>query len=277
MNITLAQYEVILDDIHRKMNISNIFELKSHLESIETMINNIQEVSCKMAKIYNMYIDRIIDNRAVSIQTKLNNELVVKHNRDYVNIDIKRGKKKHIHEPKLTIVAPGVQVNAMHVDTLEHVPNTNLYYVDDIRQFVVKINNVCFRGNIGSIFKKSKDAHGIKSCKYSKCNKKKRRCKYYHDPIDNFANSSICSKQPQIKNFVNSEWLYTSEPINRKNIYMRHIGNRNSLSNDIEVIKLDINHKNEEDNPVSRFLNQVTHDILVMIAIGDNIPDGIIK
>ncbi len=310
MDVTLREYAAKADEIHKKLNTSDIISAKNYLLELEAYIRQIQSVSYKMALIYNTYKPEI----------KLS-----KHTNLIDDSDDNRPKASdHIHLLRETtpaspryLAAPNIYINAQEVETLGHVPNTPIYWVKGIGQFAVKINNVMLRGNIGDIFRNLEYAHGYKKCKNANSCKyilKQRKCKYYHDlaaglpklmptadpigPVSVSVSVSVSASQNNegkkrrrtrsggnssgetfplptlqyVRNFTSSSWMYTDEPKNAKNINMRHVGNRSSLSNDLEILKMDSNKHTEVDN----YLSQGMHDLLVILCMGQYglIPDA---
>jgi len=161
-------------------------------------------------------------------------------------------------------IAPGVEMNVEVVETLEQIPDTPLYWVNSLQQFAISINGTILRGNIGNIYEKNTASgmFNIKECRnYEKCLKRKRRCKYFHDPLK-IKKMNAEAKDP-IRNFTNSSWLFTSSPKNVKNINLRHIGNRNTLGNDLYLMKYDKTYPVEAN---SRFY-QTMHDLLVLLTM----------
>ena len=145
------------------------------------------------------------------------------------------------------------------------IPNTKLYWVDDIKQFAVRINNVIVRGNIGNIFPKDISNKNLIKCQNgSKCINmiKNNMCSYLHDPIEM---KDIINQSQIIRNYTNSSWMYASNSIDRKNRQMRHIGNRSSLNHDIE--KMSKRDKKSIDNEIDMIINQVMHDLLILMAL----------
>jgi hypothetical protein len=163
-------------------------------------------------------------------------------------------------------------VNIITINNIDELPNTHLYYISDINQYAIKINNIIYRGNIGNIYNKDdinnnkinsscksespiniEKTNQILYCKYgNSCNnllKKKEICNFYHDPCD----INILYKKKIIdlhkfnmykttyKNFINTNWLYVNSIKNNKNKNMRHFGSKNNLINDIRILKLNNN------------------------------------
>jgi hypothetical protein len=109
--------------------------------------------------------------------------------------------------------------NIITIDTIADLPNSNIYYISDIDQYAIKINDIVYRGNIGNIYNKydiknnkmilnnlennntlnkptcinmnrniHENTNQIMYCKYGNlCNKllhKPDVCNFYHDSFD---------------------------------------------------------------------------------------------
>lgn len=154
------------------------------------------------------------------------------------------------------ISIPGI----IEVNTLDGVPDSNLYWVKDINQFAVKICGFVIRGNIGDIYplhSTSRQMLKIISCKYGNACKNinlPNGCNYYHDPIH--INKKDSSKQ--IRNYTNGSWTYTHEPFSEHNKSMRHIGNRSSFTEDLHNVSAD---------EANRWVDQSMHTLLTTLAL----------
>ena len=195
--------------------------------------------------------------------------------------------------------------NIITIEKIEDLPNANIYYISNINQYAIKINNITYRGNIGNIYNKksintnkhnknSEHVNQILYCKYgNKCKTllvKKEICNFYHDPIDIlklYNNNIIDSAKFNLyinthKNFINTNWMYINSLKNNKNKSMRHFGSKDNIIQDIRIMKLNNNFKpiNKSDKSeyindpnilcIKNFKSQLIHDILVMNEIKKN-------
>lgn len=254
MNITLQEYSNKADLLHQDLLSSDFLATKKILSELETYIKCIQSVSFKIAIIYNKF--------KTDIKNSNYGQLVEK---DKKSDDDLQYISKNVSN---TEVSPGIFVDTIVLKTVDQIPNSQLYWIESISQFAFKINNVLFRGNIGNIFEKLVYAYGYIKCKdANKCKHilKKRKCRYYHDPLELYNDTKISIKNGEqyIKNFSQSSWLYTSDSRKKKNMNMRRIGNRNTLSTDLEILKMDSNKHIDVDN----LLNQSMHDLLTILCM----------
>lgn len=161
---------------------------------------------------------------------------------------------KNIVDDSRRDIVPNVKINVNIVNTIEQIPNINLYWIANLQQFAIRINDVIIRGNLGNIYNKSPIA--VNNCNHPNCTNKK--CKFYHDPL-------IYTNSNHIRNFTNSSWMYTHDIISKKNTYMRHIGNRNTLK--IDMDKLKSTKKQIRNNEFDKIMSQTIHDILLLLSI----------
>ena len=171
-------------------------------------------------------------------------------------------------------VAPGVNICAKIVQSIHQIPNSNMYWVDDINQFAIKINGNIYKGNIGCVnTQKNTKMKGVDVCRYDNCSN--TMCPYYHAPISPppglqpvFGIPNVMIKKPnRIRNFSKSSWLYCDSAINSANISLRHASDRKNLKLDIARISqhplaLQLKTKHQD---------QLIHDLLVSIALVENV------
>jgi len=169
-------------------------------------------------------------------------------------------------------VAPGVQIPVIMVDTIKDLPNYNMFFIKDFAQFAIKINGQVLRGNIGHIDTNNKQCKRVKrnttkciynsGCDYIDTNE----CSFYHDMLDyeRYTPDVLEQRKKQnihIRNYRNHNWLYTSEPQNSKNNYMKHIGSEDRLSTDIPLVS---------ESEIDLLKDMLLHDLLVSLSIYHN-------
>lgn len=147
-----------------------------------------------------------------------------------------------LKDKDMKMLAPGVAIVAQNVSDETFIPNVPVYYIKSTNEFGVRINGVLIKGNIGNISQTKNDSRCI-ACPNPKCNIE--NCKWLHPARQQW--------------FSPGSWLYTREPVNGKNKYMRHIGNRDTLLTEIN-----------SSTRIERELRsrQCAHDLLVQLAIG---------
>jgi hypothetical protein len=164
-----------------------------------------------------------------------------------------------------------MHINVTELDSIDDIPNSYVYWINNIQQFAIRINGILFRGNIGNIFNISSNTeqyNGVeKCCRKNNCKSllTKQGCKFYHDPLDLLEGPQKISEYPAqtVRNWSNSSWLYTPDFIKHNNMHMRHIGNRNTLKTDLFILKNSIKY----DDLIDKYKSQTMHDILVMLSI----------
>ena len=223
------------DFLEKAENLYNLADVSNNyvetLEELKSDIKKIQTVLQRISTIHNN-INEKYRQSTTFLNRKFNS--VIPGEDDWKNIS--RSEKNYE-------VAPFVNIGVKYVDKVSDLPNYNMYYVKETNNFAFQINGVIFMGHIGNITKKPLQI---------KCNKKcKKNCPYYHNGIRNF--STGC-------------WLYTDK-INNKTKNMRHIGNRETLFQDIERI----GSSPQKDNEIELWDAQIIHDILVTLALHQNI------
>jgi hypothetical protein len=122
--------------------------------------------------------------------------------------------------------APNINLPAIKVLDECHIPNVPLYYLENEKAFAIKISGTVLKGQIGNIYSGCK--------KYLICTDK------HHIDFDHVGR---CAKRhPDLNEPIgwNPSCFNTvlNEPIKPNNRYMRHIGNRDTLEDDI-LYKLD--------------------------------------
>jgi hypothetical protein len=170
------------------------------------------------------------------------------------------------------------------VDNIYELPKCDLHWVKNINQFAVNINGVIFRGNVGNIYNKNTIQSNANTDQTIICKNKNKcktllngkMCKFYHDPLDlvhllykqKITQEIFDVYKSQNRNFINTTWVYTDLPCNKKNINMRHFGSRDLLSNEFELMK--INNTNINNHMISNYQHQTIHDILVILGLNSN-------
>lgn len=174
-----------------------------------------------------------------------------------------------------------IPINVKIVNNIDEIPNTQLYWVENINQFAFHLNGIIFRGNIGNIFnknciKKNNQINQTVICKYRNNCKillSSKKCKFYHDPVEllELLNDVKISKETynmykyQTRDYINTSWIYTELPYNKNNIMMRHFGSKNTLKHDCDLMK--INNTKTHEIEIDNYRQQTMHDILVIMGL----------
>lgn len=138
-------------------------------------------------------------------------------------------------------IVRGIELDVVVVNSIDDVPNAKLYYVNDLGQFCIKVNEMVLRGNIGNIYGRNENIVYVNKCMYGKDCNRGFDCPFYHDPID-------VPWSNNIRNFTYNSWLYQS----------RGIGNRQTLLFDINNITKDMK---------EIIYAQTMHDVLLSLVM----------
>ena len=251
-------------------------DLKNFINNIDN-IDNINEFNTTYAKIKNYENNIIKINKTVqkiilvkdSLNIVLNNYILKKINKKQIHNknDNKNGKKNIcINYKNVTndikfnnvnfVKFPVINISIENLDIIE---NTPIYYLNETKQYCIKINNNLIMGNIGNIYSKKDDAEKINKCKHTECDEKfyKKECKYYHNNIN--------------RNFTNYSWHHNNKDkhgkIDIKNNITKYdldntrfIGSLNTLMEDLPFSS--INEKELRNN-------QLIHDILLYMILSE--------
>ncbi len=269
-------------------SIQKISSYVSHLKSVMIRIKNIHNICLERInnKICNFETENPINIARIGTKKWDNNILDLEINTDFqttAKTDIKFKKKntKSIsfgfstdHSVKPCEVSPGVTMRVKTVKNINEVPNSKLYWVENIKQFAIRVNNILIRGNVGNTYttKISHIKNTIK-CKFGpECDEfisgsESPNCTYYHDPLE-LVKDNIEVNKPIIRNYTNKSWLFTQTEINNKNKYMKHLGSRDSLKTD--VYKLIKANKNIVNNEIDMLINQSMHNLLILLVLSKN-------
>jgi hypothetical protein len=267
MNLSLTQ---ILEKFKKtQKTVTNLNTLtytknKNNIQELYKILTDIKHTLCKVDNIY-----QICENE---------------HNIMYKIRPIIKKRRVHDYQDNLVNIkiAPDLNINTIHVNSIHDIPITPMYWINDINQFGININGVILRGNIGNIFNKSHIQSGNKIsqtiiCKHGNACKlimSNKLCKFYHDPCDllKIYKSGIMTRENYNiykllhRNFINTSWLpdYT----NKKN-NMRKFSSRNTLKCDFNALNFehDILSKNIH---IQNYKHQCIHDILVILATQNN-------
>jgi len=250
MNFSLNQILEIADDIHRKVfNSENSITVSDYINSIHQLqayTEQIKSVSRRIEIIHRTCLNKIEEHVN---KTKLNEEKI-----NMIGMH-KWGIEKYYHCPSIYTdtnvdIVPGIDTNVKIVKHIDMIPNAKIYWIEDIKQFAFRINNIVLKGNLGNIFAKGVSSVNVVKCHHgSKCANNK--CPYWHSPAT--------------RNYTNASWVYSSDAINRKNRQMRHIGSRGTLNHDLEKMS---RWDNELiDDEVEMLISQTMHDLLILMSL----------
>jgi hypothetical protein len=262
LNQILTKFNIIQQSIDNS-NTLTYNKNKKNLNELDQMLSNLKTVLCKVDNIYH-----ICENKC-NITYNLRPSIKL-YSQNYKNSLINKK------------VSPKISVKTISVNSIDDIPDTPLYWINNINQFGININGVLFRGNIGNVFNKSHIQFGDKIsqtiiCKYGNMCKTLlygKLCKFYHDPYDllKMYKSNIISEKTYnlykslCRNFTNTSWIYTTRNNNKKNINMRHFGSRNTLKYDFDSMSIEQS-SSVKNSHIQNYKHQCIHDILVILGV----------
>lgn len=241
MQQNLEKAYLLQNNIINMNDIDDINDMYNLYHEIDLLYNEITQIT-EQIKIIRYNSKSHIMKRILQFKKEIN--LLLKPDLDETELkELKELESKDIEFE----VAPGIKLAAIKVVDECHIPNIPLYYLSNEKEFAFKISGVVIRGHIGNI-----QDH----------NKKYIKCQIEH-PKD-FDYVKRCPKwHPQMGEHIgwNPSCFKTilDEPIKNNNKYMRHIGNKDTLEQDI-LYKI----SNDEIN-MRKY--QVMHDLLIQLCI----------
>jgi hypothetical protein len=281
----LSLHEIIdkVDSIHNtvvNMNIlTEYIQIKNYMKELKNIEKIIGSIYMKTMNIFNICTNtHNISQMNRNFLCKDSDIIPTNNSWAYLNRMITPNK---VHKQ----LANDLHVPVKIVKSIDEVPNIPLYWVENINQFAVCINGVVLHGNIGNIYnhtniQKNVPVNQTIICKYgNKCNlliNKKpdsKICKFYHDPVEllealnnKIINNKIYNTYKLLsRNFINTSWIYTELPCNKKNIMIRHFGSKNTLKHEFDLMKIDNNNVNQII--IDNYKHQTIHDLLVVLGL----------
>lgn len=255
MDITLREYLQMADDTHNfvdKFAVGlKLSDLEEKVLELQTHIKNIQSVARRMADVSNICNQMVLYNKKRDGSVKYINPYPTENDHAVLRINEPDEKKE---------IIDNVYIPVRHVKTTTEIPVSNIYYVENIKQYVINIAGVNIRGNLANICK----YQHVKSarCEYGRlCNslKNKTRCNYYHEPEDYIKTNMEVPDEP--RNFTVGSWLY-SKNRNPRTYFTRHIGSKDTLIRDLHMLKT-IQYREE----ISNREGQLIHDLLIYMIL----------
>jgi hypothetical protein len=223
------------------------------IQQFNNTINIINNLKNNIKLIYNSKILNIKHNLKNS--DKLNIKVENNYNYDY-KIDLKNITNLEKFKNKNYAKCPVIEISEKQIPLIINSP---IYYIQETKEYCIKINNKLIKGNIGNIFSETdKNQINIKKCNKIYCNNfhyTKKECNFYHENSD-------------IRNFPNYSWKQVHKnklgkiKLKKNNINYetydlentRFIGSLNSLSEDLIFTN---KYEKELRN------KQLMHDILI--------------
>jgi len=246
MDNTLSDFLKKSDTISNKLYTKGIClqsdEISDYIKTLYKDIKMIQSISRRLADVANM-CKEFIPNKDINTITKVD-PLPTAEDHSISRCYMKTEKKSLVDD---------LTINVNVVNSIDLIPVSNLYYVNDINQFAVNINGIVIKGNLAII--KNKKSKKSKQCSHGiKCDQiKNNKCLYYHPP-DDYKKLSL--KIPEDNRvFSPSSWVYNG---NKNKKYIRKLGGKNTIVEDLKYIK-----KTNDFNELFNREGQLIHDILL--------------
>jgi hypothetical protein len=259
MNKTLKDFLKHSDEFHDYIEkfciILSVETIEEKMLELQAEIKTIQAVAKRMADVSNIAA-RIITRKKQEKKINTKNTKFIDpypSERDHATL-------RNIYPDSIKKISPTIDLMVKYVPNIEDIPVTNLYYVENLKQFAVNINGIIIKGNLANIVeyqteKSARCEYGIECKTFIKDSK----CKYYHEPEDYIK----LKREPieEMRNFTVGSWLY-SKTKKCKNYFTRHIGNYANLEYDLNTLKK-VQYREEIDNREG----QLIHDILIYMIL----------
>ncbi len=219
-------------------------DMEERVLEMQNNIRMLQGIAKHIADVSNLYNTVLLQRRSVGS---------IKY------IDTYPTENDHVllRESETKELTPEIKIPVKTVSSLKEVPMSHMYYVNELKQYVINIAGVNIKGNLADI--KEYGAYKSAACIHGYTCPNIMECKYYHEPEDFIRLGIPVAEQKRV--FTNGSWLYAG---NKKMPYARHIGNGSNLLTDIRRLKMKQYH-----NEVSTREGQLMHDLLIYMVLYD--------
>ncbi len=230
-----------IEDINKSFNKVKKYDIE--LKKINKTINTILSIQNNIKVVFtNIVLKR--SNKFKSLNSTLKeNNIKNKESVSYNNLT-NLDKYKNLDYMKCPVITTSSK-------NIQDIINTPIYYLEDTKEYAIKINNNIIKGNIGNILEPKDSKAKIKThkCNKNNCNEKfyKKDCKYIHDnEVKNYPyyswshikKNKLCSIKYDLENsrFISS--LDTlSEDLSYTSLYEKELRN-NQLMHDILLYQI---------------------------------------
>jgi len=155
-----------------------------------------------------------------------------------------------------------INIQCDEIDSLQNLPNCRLYWIKNIKQFAIKINNNIIRGNKADI-KFNGNANDM-PCNCTKLEEKKN-CANYHDPMhlitnkDNIPIDVFLQQLNKNRSFNYNSWYYsTNFKLTKKNTKIK----RYYIYPPILKYKLTLMKNTYDKNLLEDYVNTIGYQII---------------
>ncbi len=274
MDRTLKSYLQQADDLHNYLEkycvILTAAQIETKVTELQAAIKTLQTVSYQLANVSNI-ATRVIIKKRRHKTSKSDDKYPDEYSGDPLGIVSKKaidpypsecdiGTLRSLNPEKSIEIIKGVHIPIQLVESINEIPVSNIYFVEDLKQFAINIGGIVIRGNLGNIVNYQTKYSAI--CEYgSNCKSfiKKIECPYYHDPLDFKKNKMPI---PDItRNFTVGSWVYSKKKT-PKTYFARHIGSKDRLIHDLNTLKR-VQYRDEIANRET----QLIHDLLIYMIL----------
>lgn len=259
MDITLREYLKLADDSHEYIDkfciALSVDKLESKIQELQASIKNIQSVAKRMADVSNI-ATRILNRKKASTRTYAKPNKVI----DPYPTEFDHATLRTIYPEKNIEIVDGINIPIKTVNALSEIPVTNIYYVENIKQYAINVNGIILKGNLGNLVEYQTENSA--RCEYGvecKSFKKNIKCTYYHDPEDFIKHDLPVPDIP--RSFTIGSWLY-SKNRNPRTYFTRHLGSKDRLIYDLHNLK-----KVQYREEISNREGQLIHDLLIYLIL----------
>lgn len=248
--------------INKNIPINELEDILLSLDKYDYQINQLNNTINMINNLKNN-IKLIYNNKILNIKhnLKLNENIGLNINTDNIyndnyKIDLKNITNLEKFKNKNYAKCPVIEISEKQISVMINSP---IYYIQETKEYCIKINNKVIKGNIGNIYSETeKNQINTKKCNKIYCNNyhfNKKECKFYHEKLD-------------IRNFPNYSW---------KQIQKNKLGKINLKKNNINYETYDLENTRfigsldslSEDLPFTNKFEkelrnkQLMHDILL--------------
>jgi len=227
-------------------------QLKNKVITLQKSIKTLQAISKRLADVSNN-INQLI------LYKKKKSSNISKYINPYPT-ENDHAVLRTLYPTECKSILPSINIPVCYVNNPIDIPIGHIYYIKSLKQYAINIFGIIIKGNLANIVKyQTKNSARCDYGIYCKSLIKNKECKYYHDPED-YVQLQI--EVPEVtRNYTIGSWIYSSNR-NPKNYYMRHVGSKNTLIYDLEMLKT-IQYREE----IANREGQLIHDLLIYLIL----------
>ena len=260
MDRTLRSFLQQADDLHESLEKYCVALTAEQIEEkvleLQSAMKTIQSVVYQMANVSNI-ATRVANRKR---KTKAKNETSDRPVIDPYPTEHDIGTLRSVNPQESKEIMTGITIPIRTVATAKEIPVSNLYYVEEMKQYAINIEGIILRGDLCNITDYQTELSAV--CEYGiscKSFQKHTKCPYYHDPSD-----YIYHKQEiptSRRNFTIGSWIYSKKKT-PKTYFTRHLGSRDRLMYDLATLKR-VQYREEIYNREG----QLIHDLLIYMIL----------